>query len=192
MRGLPAHALDHEPLRAASKISHVLLRWPCPTPRPSSSRFNLPICPVPRSRSFAFLCSCSKSGGGSRGGQAVKLAGRNHDMKRRCGIATSWRPAPGVLRNCIDLSPVARDRDPGPWWHGFPRPPDSPSGTDARGPRGHATAPSGRQLQDGNAQALGVSAWPSLMYAQKTLCRCTFLTLNSVHRLLMLRGSIDH
>lgn len=37
--------------------------------------------------SFKFLCPCSKSGGGSRGGQAVKLAGRNPDMKRRRGIA---------------------------------------------------------------------------------------------------------
>lgn len=37
--------------------------------------------------SFRFLSSCSNSGGGSRGGQAVKLAGRNPDMKRRCGTA---------------------------------------------------------------------------------------------------------
>lgn len=42
--------------------------------------------------SFRFLCSCSKSGGGSRGGQAVKLAGRNPDMKRRCGIACRHKP----------------------------------------------------------------------------------------------------
>jgi len=50
---------------------------------PFANRHRLP----PLVSSFGFLCSCSKSGGGSRGGQAVKLAGRNPDMKRRCGTA---------------------------------------------------------------------------------------------------------
>lgn len=49
--------------------------------------------------SFRFLCSCSKSGGGSRGGQAVKLAGRNPDMKRRRGIAVRHIPRDIVLKS---------------------------------------------------------------------------------------------
>jgi len=54
--------------------------------------------------SFGFLCSCSKSGGGSRGGQAVKLAGRNPDMKRRCGIACRHKPRHNLTKKQIPFS----------------------------------------------------------------------------------------
>lgn len=119
--------------------------------------------------SSAFLCSCSKSGGGSRGGQAVKLAGRNHDMKRRCGIATSWPTSTRYTKLCrstvhgretrsppggrSDLSAVDGCTEAG--LHG--------DGSRRRGTRVEAPvslySSMGRQLQDGNAQALGVSAW---------------------------------
>lgn len=173
-------AVDHEPLRLRLKspTSSLLLggrvqrqgqvhRGSISLSVPSLARVPSRSCvPVQRAGAAPAEGRPSNSRGGTmtwRGGAESRPRGERHHR--------------GTYK--LHRSPVARDRDHKPSWHtAFPRA-DSREWT-----RTHAVAaaPSGRQLQDGNAQALGVSAWPSLMYAQKTLCRCTFLTLNSAHR----------
>lgn len=148
---------------------------PWPAPRPSSSGSSRQKRGV---GSSAFLCSCSKSGGGSRGGQAVKLAGRNHDMKRRCGIATSWRPA--LDTNCADHPRREIRFQVGTLtgWEGCTEA-GCRDGSRRRGTWRRRLLLDGKAAPRRKRPDVRCICVASLMYAQKTVCRCTFLTLNS-------------
>lgn len=148
---------------------------PWQAPRPSSSSSSRQKRGV---GSSAFLCSCSKSGGGSRGGQAVKLAGRNHDMKRRCGIATSWRPA--LDTNCADHPRREIRFQVGTLtgWEGCTEA-GCRDGSRRRGTWRRRLLLDGKAAPRRKRPGVRCICVASLMYAQKTVCRCIFLTLNS-------------